>query len=474
MGFEPTTFCLGSKHSTTELRPLEIAGRGARSDAATSPIIATSTAHPHRCHTQIDPNTAGRYDGVRLPKTVPDAPLPARPMWISQLSLRNFRNYRSLELSLPPGLVVVEGDNAQGKTNLLEALYLLSILKSFRAPVERDLVNREAIASLEAATATAAVHDEGAQLRIHLAFQPIAPAPSPEHQGNLPTVQKHVRINGAPRSVSDSVGRFSAVLFSADDLHIVLGSPSSRRRFMDVLLCQMDRSLLRSLQQYQRVLTQRNHLLRDARGSRHGLEEELAFWDAAVVSLGSQIVLKRRETVAALSRFAITTHAELTGGEASEIHYAPSIGVTASGPDEMADAFRQALAENRRRELAQGVTVAGPHRDDLALTVEGLPTATHGSRGQARTQALALRLAEAEVLTRYGAGSPVLLLDDVLSEMDPHRREEVLHRVSQHQQAFLTTADVRQVADQFLNGAHRLRVEKGAVEALALTTALGE
>ena len=395
-------------------------------------------------------------------------------MWISQLSLRNFRNYRRLELSLPPGLVVVEGDNAQGKTNLLEALYLLSILKSFRAPVERDLVNGEAMASLEAATATVAVHNEGDSLRIHLAFQPIAPASSLEHQETPPSVQKYVRINGAPRSVSDSVGRFSAVLFSADDLHVVLGSPSARRRFMDVLLCQMDRSHLRNLQRYQRVLTQRNRLLRDARGSRRGLEEELAYWDDEVVSLGSQIVLKRRETVATLSRLAITTHAELTGGEESEVHYAPSVGETASGPDEMADAFRQALAENRRRELAQGVTVAGPHRDDLTLTVEGLPTATHGSRGQARTQALALRLAEAEVLTLYRAGSPVLLLDDVLSEMDPHRREEVLHRVSRHQQAILTTADVKQVADRFLSGAHRLRIAKGSVEALALTSPLGE
>ncbi|PZC47859.1 MAG: DNA replication and repair protein RecF [Chloroflexi bacterium] len=387
-------------------------------------------------------------------------------MWISHLSLRNFRNYQHLELTLPKGLVVVEGNNAQGKTNLLEALYLLSILKSFRASAERDLVNRQAMEELEAATATATVDTGGEHIRVHVAFQPMAPLPSSERPGGPASVQKYVRVNGAPRSVSDSVGRLNAVLFSADDLEIVLGSPSARRRFMDILLCQIDRSYLRNLQRYQRVLTQRNHLLRDARGGRPGLEEEMAYWDDQVVSLGSEIIQRRAEIVATLSELAMATHGELTGGEESKASYVPSVGEEAGSLSDMADAFRQALTANRKRELAQGVTVVGPHRDDLALTVQGLPTATHGSRGQARTQALALRLAEAEVLAQHRGESPVLLLDDVLSEMDPNRREQVLERASRYQQAIVTTADIGQISEGFLHDAFRLRVTKGSLEPL--------
>ena len=390
------------------------------------------------------------------------------PMWISHLSLRNFRNYQHLELSLPEGLVVVEGNNAQGKTNLLEAVYLLSILKSFRASAERDLVNRQAMEGLEAATATATVDTGGEHIRVHVAFQPFAAAPSSERPEAPAAVQKYVRVNGAPRSVADSVGRLNAVLFSADDLEIVLGSPSARRRFMDILLCQIDRSYLRNLQRYQRVLTQRNHLLRDARGGRPGLDEEMAYWDDQVVSLGSVIILRRAEIVAILSELAIATHAELTGGEESKATYIPSVGEEADTLDDVNEAFRQALATNRKRELAQGVTVVGPHRDDLALTAQGLPTGTHGSRGQARTQALALRLAEAEVLAQHRGESPVLLLDDVLSEMDPNRRDQVMERASRYQQAIVTTADIGQIAEAFLTDAYRLSVTRGSMEPLKI------
>ncbi len=366
-------------------------------------------------------------------------------MWVSSLKLINFRNYRSLEREFPPGLVVLSGDNAQGKTNFLEALYLLAIAKSYRAATERELVNWGA--TPDAPTQViAAVQRAGEQLHILVTLQPImglAGAAGDGLGGPLLAVVKHIRVNGLPRPAWELVGRVTAVLFSAQDIDLVLGAPALRRRYLDILLCQVDRDYLRTLQRYQRTLTQRNHLLRRVREGRGSAPEEFGFWEDELARSGARLMERRIRCVTTLAERAAAVYQTLTRGtERLEVAYAPSLtlGQDLAG-DSLEAALRRTLEQQRPREIAAGLCLTGPHRDDLDLQIDNANLGLYGSRGQARTVALALRLAEAAFLRQERGEEPVLLLDDVLSELDRHRRRQVLEHSASFQQVFLTTTD---------------------------------
>ena len=235
----------------------------------------------------------------------------------------------------------------------------------------------------------------------------LAPPDGSESLGDVPqrtlhdgmSVQKYLRVNGAPRRASDLIGQVTAVMFSADDLQLVYGSPTVRRRYMDILISQLDRRYLRALQRYQRVVVQRNHLLRRMReGSAQA--DELGYWDGELLAEGSYLTSERARSVTELSSHAGPIHSELTGhSEALELVYRPSVP---SGVDDkveaLAEKLRLALGELRPREIAQGVTLSGPHRDDLRLLIDGIDVGVYASRGQSRTATLAMRLAEAHYL----------------------------------------------------------------------------
>ena len=378
------------------------------------------------------------------------------PLHLAHLSLINFRSFRQLDLDLPKGVAVLHGDNAQGKTNLLEAVYLLSIAKSFRAQNERELVNREAAQEQGQALASGLFMRKDGRLKVSVGFQWAAPEQSGE-----PLVRKQVRVNGVARTAADLVGLANAVLFSAQDVELVFGAPSQRRRFLDILISQVDPLYLRSLQRYQRVLFQRNQLLKTLRDGRAS-PEEMAFWDAELVKEGASIVLRRLEALDALTPLAQETHQQLTtGAEALRMEYACS--VRTSQRDGVAVALAEALQAGKGREMAAGATLVGPHRDDLRLLIGGVEAGAYASRGQARTAGLALRLAEAAYLAACKGEAPVLLLDDVLSELDASRRRHVLERAAAHDQALITTTDLSPIGTPFLDHAAKLRVDGGAV-----------
>lgn len=361
-------------------------------------------------------------------------------MYLEHLSLRNFRNYRALELDLPPGPVAFVGDNAQGKSNLLEAVYLLSVMKSVRASQERQVINLEALREGEVARVGGAVRlDDGTPLRVEVALRWTPPA---VQGAEGPGLVKRVRLNGAPRPASEAVGRFLAVLFSASDLEIVLGPPQARRRFLDILLSLVDRAYLRALQRYQRVLLQRNHLLRLLAAGR-AAPEEMGYWDLEMAGTASAILGRRLEALSRLAPLASDLYRQMSGGrEGLELRYRSTVPLP---PEGNATALRQAvleaLARSRERELAQGATVVGPHRDDLELLVDGASAGLYGSRGQARTIALALRLGEARFLAQERGERPVLLLDDVFSELDQAHRRQVVEAVAGAEQALITTLE---------------------------------
>ncbi len=396
--------------------------------------------------------------------------------YLSRLVLTNFRRLVELDLALPAGVVVFFGDNAQGKTTLLEAAYLLAIGRSFRSDAEREVLNFQAAARGESALVGGHIEKGGKQggepggrhLQIYVGFRPVgavlpprdAAEGAPRHAGALDraglgySVQKEVRVSRSRRTAADLVGLLGAVLFSAEDLQLVQGPPSGRRRYLDILVSQADPLYLKSLQRYQRVVQQRNRLLRMVREGR-AQAPELEFWDEELVREGSLITWQRRQATTALSRLCDAEHRQLSGSaEQLTLRYQPSV---ASGED-LADTqrgFGLRLARLRPREVAAGASLLGPHRDDFLLLrppEEGgreVDLGVFASRGEARTLALALRLAEAAYLAAARGDAPVVLLDDVLSELDATRRRLVLQKVSRYQQALITTTDLEPVASAF-------------------------
>ena len=360
------------------------------------------------------------------------------------------------------------GGNAQGKTSLLEAAYTLAVGRSFRTERERQVLNFEAARDGAAAYITGTACVDGQSLTVVVGYQPAAreagAASGEEVAGpvSLPSVSKQIRVNRQPATASGLVGRIAASLFSVDDLDLVLGSPAHRRRYLDVLISQADRSYLQALQRFQAALRNRNGLLRRRRDG-HVDPEELEYWDEQLVQSGAAVTFGRARALARLSVFARRQHGELSEpGQNLALEYLPSVP-PGECVDDTASAFRRELERGSAREQATAITAVGPHRDNFATHLNGMDAASFASRGEARTIALALRLAEAEYLAEMRGDDPIILLDDVFSEMDDGRRERVLQKVARYRQTLITTTDVGLIRAALGDSAAYFRVADGAV-----------
>ena len=405
-------------------------------------------------------------------------------MRLSHLRLSNFRNLAEVELEVPPGVSVYFGQNAQGKTALVEAVYLLAIARSFRAENERELVNFDAAREGGQALVDGTVEDDSGER-----FHP-HPNPPPQGGGNISVgegalarhrviigyraspstaasgpgyrVHKEIRVDRMRRTATSLVGLVHAVLFSVQDIGLVQGPPSARRRFLDILISQADPLYLQGLQRYQRVLQQRNRLLRLRREGR-ARPDEMEFWDDELVREGAWLTWRRHEVMNILTPACVRHHHDLGGsGETLNLRYRPSVPL-ASGAEGMTESYREALQAVAGRERATAATAAGPHRDDFDIIVNGVDMGAFASRGQARTLALALRLAEAETLSSVRGTRPLMLLDDALSEMDADRRRRVLEKTTDYPQVMITTTDMEQVSGFFGASAAYFRVDGGRI-----------
>lgn len=351
---------------------------------------------------------------------------------------------------------------------------MLAVAKSPRSPTDRELVRRDVPGEEMYSRVAAVVQRNREPLRVQIDFKSV-PNPSPEaekagavvHRPHAITVQKYLRVNGVPRRASGLIGQVNAVLFTADDLELIYGSPTTRRRYLDILISQVDSRYLRALQRYHRVVTQRNSLLRSIREGR-SKPDELEFWDDELIAEGKVIMERRFQTVLEISKLAAPMHRELTGnGENLVLDYLPNVPVTGEASEEdIARDFRKAVEDRRVRELAQAVTVTGPHRDDLGLLIDGMDVQAYASRGQARTVVLSMKLAEAGYLRDQRRQEPIILLDDVFSELDPSRRIHILDTVGRYEQCFITAADTGVIAEEYLSKMSRFVVRRGIVEAL--------
>ena len=375
-------------------------------------------------------------------------------MYLKSLGLQNFRCYDELHLDLQPGLVLFLGPNASGKTSLLEAMHLLATTKSHRAAQDRDLIRW---GGTEAVVAGRFARSDGGEVNLRATLSTTGSAAGGRG--------KSVAVNGVTRThLREVVGQANVVLFSPDDLQIVGGAPSERRRFLNTAIGQLKPRYLDDLARYRRALRQRNEFLRKIRDGR-GSAGQLEAWSAQLVVTGAQVALDRRQFVAALNEKATELHARLTDErEVLELRYE---GDLAGGPEDVraiTAEFAAGLETLRRREIERGTTLMGPHRDDVAILDGEINLRQFGSQGQRRTAALSMKLAEAQVMRTQRDEPPVLLLDDCLSELDAARARRVIGLAEGIDQMAITAAAMDPVLGDLVNQGTCYRVIESKVD----------
>jgi len=369
-------------------------------------------------------------------------------MPVRRLSLNGFRSYEQLELDLGEGPHVVVGPNAAGKTNLVEALVVLSRGRSHRGGADPELVRWGSDFARAAASVEHAGRSDELDVVVHAA-------------GTTPGARKRVRVNGVNRRPSALSTVLRSVLFAPEDMLLVVGSPSLRRGFLDDLVSQREPTAAAVLSTYARALTQRNSLLRRLR---EGIADraELAYWDEVLCEHGGHILEWRQDALADLARPLAAAHAEIAPHEATlALRYASNAEPRPG--ERRGEALRRRLAETAEKELWNGATLVGPHRDDAVFVSGDRDLATFASRGQQRTAILALKLAELDVLTALDDQPPLLLLDDVFSELDPVRRGHLVRRIGSLPQAIVTTTSARDLDAALVAAATLWEVEPGSV-----------
>ena len=384
-------------------------------------------------------------------------------MRLNHLHVTDYRNLHAADLDFPRDVSLIIGDNAQGKSNLLEAVYLLATMRSTRAEVDAQLIRRDAMEDvLPAARVVGEVSTAGGPLKIEVTI-----VARPGKAGPIAT--KTVKLNGVAKRLSDATGRLIAVLFTAEDLDMVVGSPSLRRRYLDMTLMQVTPRYSAARSRFDRVLTQRNSLLKRIREGAAN-PDELEFWDEQLATDGAVILRSRAAAVSQVAALASGAHTGLAPGERLEVTYQPRLEpaqqLASMSEDEVKEAYARALKSGIGRDTAAGMTLQGPHRDDLALRLDDLPAAGFASRAQQRTIALSLRLAETRFLRDHRGESPVLLLDDILSEMDAARRRSVLASLGHIEQMMVTGTDLDRFPEEFAAGASLIAVREGSARSL--------
>ncbi len=383
-------------------------------------------------------------------------------MHLRELSLDAFRSYPQLRLTLEPGLTLIVGDNAAGKSNLLEAIYLLAATRSPRASTEGEMIAWGALAgasvpapAVTRVAGTAARAAGAVTVEIALVTRSDARGQPLLARSGAPLTSKRLRLNGIARRATEVVGRIAAVLFTTLDIETITGAPSQRRRYLDLTITQSDRGYARAYGRYDKALTQRNALLKRLReGSAVGAgSEQLRPWEDVIAEEGGVVMAARAAAVAALGQAAAAHYRTLAPAQETASPLAPGAQAGALALEYRpalegaaletiaAEALREAMARLRPREIAAGTTLVGPHRDDLLVRLGERSATAYASRAQLRSAALALRLAEADRLWALTGERPLLLLDDVFSELDPARREAAVATIAPAEQVLLTTAD---------------------------------
>lgn len=365
-------------------------------------------------------------------------------MFLKELDIKHFRNYEQQKLTFSPNITLFLGQNAQGKTNVMESIYVLAMTKSHRSNKDKEWISWDEEFSLIKGTL------ERKRGPLYLEIQ-------------LTGKGKKAKINGLEqKKLSEYVGAMNVVMFAPEDLSIVKGAPVQRRRFLDMEIGQVSPMYIHFLSQYQKVLLQRNQCLKDA----YKNKKLLGFLDVLnqqLAELAIKIMSKRIEFVKKMEQWANAIHENITQKrESLEINYVPSFEtMKEESHDILVQNFIDNLEQRREKEIARGTTLLGPHRDDLQFFINGTSVQQFGSQGQQRTTALSLKLAEIQLIYEEIGEYPILLLDDVLSELDASRQTHLLDAIQGKVQTFVTATGVEGLHHQTLENASIYRIESG-------------
>ena len=370
-------------------------------------------------------------------------------MYIERLKLTNYRNYESLDLSFSPKINVFIGENAQGKTNVMESIYVLAMAKSHRTTSEKELIRWEQ----DYGKIEGDVQKKYGHIPLELVISKKGKKAKANHieQGRL----------------SDYIGQMNVVMFAPEDLTVVKGSPQIRRRFLDMEIGQISPVYLHDLLTFQKLLKQRNHLLKQNQGKQTLQDVMFDVYTEQYIEAAAKVIHKRFHFMDLLQEWAGPIHYGISRNlEEMKIRYRPVSGMDAEwSQEQMAAHLAIKLKEALPRELERGVTLIGPHRDDLQFIVNGYDVQTYGSQGQQRTTALSLKLAEIELIKQEVGEAPILLLDDVLSELDDYRQSHLLNTIKGEVQTFVTTTSVEGIDHETIRESAMFHVKQGSVDA---------
>jgi DNA replication and repair protein RecF len=375
-------------------------------------------------------------------------------MYLKTLHLRHFRNYQEQEVEFTAPKTILVGNNAQGKSNLLEAVELLATLRSHRIARDRDFIqDGEAFAVLHAS-----LHRQIGISDLTLTLR---------RNG-----RRSVALNGETlRRQMDFLGVLNAVQFSSLDLDLVRGGPDGRRNWLDTLLVQLEPVYAHILQQYNHVLRQRNAFLKSTQHSALSTQQkELAIWDAQLATAGTRVIRRRDRAIQRLAPIASTWHSSISGStEILHLKYSPNVPLEHHYPDKIQQVFLDKLQQRAIAEFNQGTTLVGPHRDEVELTINQTPARQYGSQGQQRTLVLALKLAELQLIEEVVGEPPLLLLDDVLAELDPSRQNQLLDAIQDRFQTLITTTHLGSFDSLWLKSSQILAVNAGEVSKVVIS-----
>ena len=358
-------------------------------------------------------------------------------MYVSTLQIADFRNIKEADVRLKNGINILYGQNAQGKTNFPESVYLCATGRSHRTKFEKELIGFE---------------KKEAHVRVYVNKKNTAEKIDVHIKKDE---KKGIAVNGVPlKKIGDLFGVLYAVIFSPEDLQLIKSSPGERRKFMDMELCQLSRVYYHNLQQYYKILKQRNNLLKEI-SKNPSLEDTLFVWDSQLISFGTKIISARENFVKLINDIASRRHNEITDGkECLSVVYKPNC---------MTENFEKKLAENIKRDIFLGSTSCGPHKDDMSFLINGSEVKTYGSQGQQRTAALSAKLAEIEIVKMETGETPLLLLDDVLSELDGSRQLYLMESIKDIQ-TIITCTGIEDSIKKYADNAAIFNVENGVIK----------
>ncbi|HIK44738.1 MAG TPA: DNA replication/repair protein RecF [Leptolyngbyaceae cyanobacterium M65_K2018_010] len=373
-------------------------------------------------------------------------------MYLSHLALQHFRNYREQRIDFVAPKTILVGENAQGKSNLLEAVELLATLKSHRTSRDRDLVQQDQ----PLAQISALVQRPVAMAELTLVLRPVG--------------RRTARLNGETlRRQLDFLGALNAVEFSSLDLDLVRGGPGERRTWLDGLLVQLEPVYAHILGQYHQVLKQRNALIKRLYSDETPPSEsadltQIALWDAQLATLGTRVMRRRARALDRLTPLAHHWHQAISGQrETLHIHYQPNVPMVQDEPQAIQASFLAKIQERAIAEQHQRTSLVGPHRDDIEFTINDTPSRQYGSQGQQRTLVLALKLAELHLIDEVVGDPPLLLLDDVLAELDLNRQNQLLEAIQDRFQTLITTTHLGAFDSQWMTSSQILTVKQGQI-----------